>query len=317
MGRARRIHVADGLYYVRLQPNAGYELVREEADAAKLSCHAAKAAELCDVLIHAYSWRRTRADLLIQVADVPLGNMVQLISGPFNRYTQVRYGHRGPLFRRYRAALVGSDVQLLQIVRYIHQLPVREQTTTTPHEYPHHSHHDYAGARQIVPWLMTAYVRKLLAQRLGGGCEAYTRWMAAPVSDMFVQLLERTEGRLPTNIEYELPVASETSSIRNPALCVEDLKPIIDVVGRALKLTADQILSLSRARHVTRARALIAWHALRAGKGTLTDIGRCLGRDSSVLSRAIDSHKVKQPDLFRMPLHEFAKLARSQPGFVA
>ena len=235
MGRARRVHVRDGMYYVRLQVNVGHGLVRDSEDAAKLSHYAAKAAGLCDALIHAFSWRQTRADLLIQVADVPLGYAVQLISGPFAQYAQVRRGHSGPLFRRYRAALVSSDIQLLQIVRYIHQLPVREKTAMTPRDYPHHSHHDYAGTRQLSPWLMTGYVRELLARRIGRGRETYAHWMAEPISEKLVQLFEHTEGRLPTNIERAPQAPSEILSARKVAPSVEDLDNLPDAeVSRLL-----------------------------------------------------------------------------------
>ena len=305
MGRARRVHVRDGIYYVRLQTNVGHGLVRDAEDAAKLSHYAAKSAEICDVLIHAFSWRQSRADLVMQIADLPLGYAVQMISGPFAQYAQVSRGHSGPLFRRYRAALIANDIQLLQIVRYIHQLPVRDKAAQTPREYPHHSHHDYAGTRQFAPWLMTSYVRELLARRVGGGRETYARWMAEPVSEKLAQLFERTEGRLPTNTE-RVQQASEISSARNVALSVEDLKSIIEVIARALKVTSEQILSPSRSSAATLARALIAWHALRAGKGTLTDIGRCLERDSSVLNRAIKSHKAQRPELFMKSLRELA-----------
>ncbi len=306
MGRARRVHIRDGIYYVRSQVNLGHELVRDAEDAAKLSLYAAKAAELCDALIYAFSWRQTRADLLIQVADVPLGYAVQLISGPFAQYSRVKHGHSGPLFRRYRAALVASDIQLLQIVRYIHQLPVREKIAGTPREYPYHSYHDYAGTHQLFPWLTTAYVRKLLTQRMGRNRETHARWLTEPVSEKLAQLFESTEARLPTNTEQAPQSPSEITSARKVALSVENLKYIIEVVARALKVTSDQVLSPSRAREVTLARALIAWHALRAGKGTLSDIGRCLERDPSVLNRAIENHKAQRPDLFMKSLRELA-----------
>jgi hypothetical protein len=281
-------------------------LVRDAKDAAKLSHYAAKAAELCDALIYAFSWRQTRADLLIQVADVPLGYAVQLINGPFAQYSQLKRGHSGPVFRRYRAALVASDIQLLQIVRYIHQLPVRERIASTPREYPYHSYHDYAGTHQLFPWLTTAYVRDLLTQRMGRNRETHARWLSEPVSDKLAHLFESTEARLPTNIEQVPQVPSEITRARKVALSVEDLKYMIEVVARALKVTSDQVLSPSRAREVTLARALIAWHALRAGKGTLTDIGRCLERDPSVLNRAIENHRTQRPELFMKSLRELA-----------
>lgn len=297
MGRARRVHVRDGVYYVRLQTNDGHMLVGDAADAAKLSHYAATCVEHCNVLIHAFSWRRTRADLLIQIADVPLGYAIQLISGPFAQYVRVKYGHNGPLFRRYRAAVVASDVQLLQLVRYIHQLPVREGTARSPAEYPYHSHHDYAGTRQLCRWLKTEYVRKLLLRRMARCRETYVHWVMKPVSEKLALLFERAQGWLPMDVDQVRPVG-QRSTASNPALSLGDLQPIIEKVTRALQLTPAEVLSPSRTRAATRARAMIAWYALRAGKGTLADIGRCLKRDPSALTRAIESHKARRPDLF-------------------
>jgi chromosomal replication initiation ATPase DnaA len=141
---------------------------------------------------------------------------------------------------------------------------------------------------------------------VGRNRETHARWLAEPVSEKLAQLFESAEARLPTNIEQVRQLPSEMATARKIALSVEDLKYIIDVVTRALKVTSNQVLSPSRARGVTQARALIAWHALRGGKGTLTDIGRCLERDPSVLNRAIENHKALRPDLFMKSLRELA-----------
>jgi chromosomal replication initiation ATPase DnaA len=141
---------------------------------------------------------------------------------------------------------------------------------------------------------------------MGRNRETHARWLTEPVSEKLAQLFESTEARLPTNTEQAPQAPSEINSARKVALSVENLKYIIEVVARALKVTSDQVLSPSRAREVTLARALIAWHALRAGKGTLSDIGRCLERDPSVLNRAIENHKTQRPDLFMKSLRELA-----------
>ncbi len=194
MPRRQRIHVHDGLYFVRMPVYDGQELTTSEADAAQISRFTAKAVSLSDALIHACRWGRRRADLLIQVATRPLGDTIQRINGPFSQYARAVRGGDGPLFRRYRAALVSSEPHVLQLVRYIHWLPVREGDALELDEYPWSSHRDYAGISRK-SWLTTDLVFKLLVQRMGGReRDAYARWMAEPVSDRQAELFESSDG---------------------------------------------------------------------------------------------------------------------------
>jgi hypothetical protein len=300
MRRRQRIHVSGGTYYVRMEVYGREQLVTKAADAAELSRHAGKAATLCDASIHAYRWGERRADLLIQIGRRPLGETIQRINGPFSQYAQAARGRHGPLFRRYRAALVASEVHLLQLVRYIHVLPVMEGAASTPDGYPWSSHHDYASARHT-SWLTTELVRKLLVRRMGGRArDAYARWMAAPVTPHQVALFENSDGYLPTRTGAPLdptpPSIARVRVARTPTR--KDLLPLISQVCAIVGITSEQVLSRSRVKSAVLARALIARHAMRTGFGSLADVARCLDKHPTVLQRAIDSYSEKYPSMF-------------------
>jgi putative transposase len=298
MPRRQRIHVHDGLYFVRMPVYDGQALTTSEADAAQISHFAAKAASLNDALIHAYRWGRRRADLLIQVATRPLGDTIQRISGPFSQYTRAVRGRDGPLFRRYRAALVSSETHVLQLVRYIHWLPVREGEASVLDEYPWSSHHEYAGSSRK-SWLTTELVRKLIVQRMGGrDRDAYARWMSEPVSDRQAELFETSDGYVPTRTGTPPEISSPPSRIADSLLTREVLRPIINEVCGIVGITTAEALSRSRAERAVLARALIARLAMRKGLGNLTEVARCLEKDPTALQRAIDGYSVKYPDMF-------------------
>jgi hypothetical protein len=268
----------------------------------------AKAATVCDALIHAYRWGRQRADLLIQIARQPLGNTIQRINGPFSQYAQNARGFDGPLFRRYRAALVSSETHVLQLVRYIHWLPVREGAVSSIGAYPWSSHHDYAGMRRT-SWLTTVLVRRLLAQRMGGGRarDAYARWMAEPISQRQAELFESSDGYLPTRTGHPLHLERASPKTNGATLTREDLQPLIGEVCSIVGITRDQALSRSRVAKAVLARALIARHAVREGLGNLADVARCLEKDPTALQRAISSYAEKYPSVFSKALPMAAK----------
>jgi putative transposase len=302
MRRRQRIHVCDGLYFVRMQVYDRQELITGAPDAAELGRHAAKATTLCDALIHAYRWGRRRADLLVQIARMPLGDIIQRINGPFSQYAHAARGRDGPLFRRYRAALVTSEAHILQLVRYIHSLPVREGSASTLDEYPWSSHHDYAGASRT-SWLTTHLVRKLLTQRMGGrDRDAYARWMAEPISERQVELFESSDGYLPTRTGVAPEPERAPPKSNGSALTLWKLQPMISEICGIVGVSPDQALSRSRAEKAVLARALIACHALREGFSNLADVARCMEKDPTALQRAIDSYSTKYPHLFGRPL---------------
>jgi hypothetical protein len=88
------------------------------------------------------------------------------------------------------------------------------------------------------------------------------------------------------------------------------LDQLIDTVACRLGLDRGNILSGSRERELTLARAVIAWHATERRIAPLSDVARRLRRDPSTLSVGITRYRCRRPDLFDVgTMHDLAPLA--------
>jgi hypothetical protein len=80
-----------------------------------------------------------------------------------------------------------------------------------------------------------------------------------------------------------------------------------------LGVDREHVLSNSRQREVTLARALIAWYATERRVATLSEVARYLRRDPSTLSVAVSRYRLCRPELFKLTaLHDVVPLARIQ-----
>jgi hypothetical protein len=78
-----------------------------------------------------------------------------------------------------------------------------------------------------------------------------------------------------------------------------------------LGVDREHVLSNSRQREVTLARALIAWYATERRVATLSEVARYLRRDPSTLSVAVSRYRLCRPELFKLTaLHDVVPLAR-------
>jgi hypothetical protein len=295
MARPPRLHVPNGIYYVQLRVNSGQLLLRDAHDVSELNLLLANALSLSNARLHAYCWTPTDAHLALQISEVPVGRVVQLITGTYARRMHRRLGHSGALFQRHRTVLVVGELYLLKLVRYIHWIPVRRD--------PWSSHQMYLGNTKQ-SWVQTSEVRQLLARRGLASREAYARWMAEHLSASDIEQFSKAPRCVPTRLIsqelIETPRLIQVPSSLSPAL----LQPLIDAVCKALDVTHAELASASRRRAVSLARALVAWHAVRSGIGTLKHVADCLGRHPSTLTIAIAHYKESRSALFNMPVSQ-------------
>ena len=84
---------------------------------------------------------------------------------------------------------------------------------------------------------------------------------------------------------------------------------VIETVACRLGIQRERILSASRERELTLARALVAWYVTERRIASLAGIARRLRRDSSTLSVGIARYRRRRPELFDVQaLHDLAPL---------
>lgn len=276
MARPRRIHVHGGIYHAMLRGNHRNAIFHTPGDREEFEDILGQAVERFGSRVLAYCWMTNHVHLIVQVADHPLGRIVQILSSRYARQYQRRVPTTGHLFeRRYRARLITDVGYLLQAVRYIHLNPVIAGMVMDPANYPWSSHRHFLGA-PAPEWLS---VHQVLARFGGSGHEAmaaYVAYVGAPRTECPVS---RWVNRAPHK-STEGAAAPESTRLR-PAPGLEAL--LTEIAGRH-GVSPAELRSQSRKRSLSLPRAALAHAALNSGTATLTEISAFLGRAPSTLS---------------------------------
>ena len=286
MPRKPRLHVPGGFYHVILRGNHREPLFGADRDRAYLNALVGDAAARFDLRILAYCWMTNHLHLAVRVGDVPLAEPMQRLAMRYSRHIHRDAGLVGHLFeRRYRAILVDADCYLKSLVRYIHLNPVVAGMVPEPMAYRWSSHRDYLG-RPSVPWLDPDFVLGMFGPAVGVARVRYARFMRS-YADEDLALFAKHESRDTRMLEPELPkVAATALPVRVPG----DRESLEQIAGRhcaRLGISVTELVSPSRARRLSSARTGVALEALEAGAGTVSEIGRFLGRSPSALAQSL------------------------------
>jgi len=297
VSRRPRIQIPGGTYYL-LQVTHRYHPLFVADDCSLLETLLAGAASRTRTQIFAYCWLPHELHLAVRSRDVPVSRFMQGWTGSYARKLHSHSDERGHVFsQRFQSLLIDPRTWLPALVRYIHHAPVRAGCCTTPQAFTNSSHRAYA-ARETRPWLDTATVTRLLCDQ-GYAQPQHACYFSSESTAAEIDLFGNT-GNPHTRIlgdaafQQALPQAH---SPRHPRLTLSQL---IDAIALIQDTTREEILSLSRRRAVSLARALIAWHATERRIATLASVAQVVRRDSSTLSKAISRHRQQHPQLFRL-----------------
>lgn len=145
MARKPRIHYPGALYHVMVRGNNGEMILREGAEKSKYLDILAKYKEKLNFKLYAFCIMDNHAHLLIQVESVPLSQIMQRVQQVYTQWYNSKHGRTGHVFQqRYKALLCDKDNYLLQLLRYIHNNPVKANIVNGI-EYQWSSHLYYLG----------------------------------------------------------------------------------------------------------------------------------------------------------------------------
>ena len=290
MPRRPRIHAPGAFYHVTLRGNHRKPIFFCDADRELLNQIVATTLDRCQARLHAYCWMPNHVHMLLQVSDVPLGRVVLRIAGWYARSIQARMETTGHLFeRRYHAVLVDADRYLLTLLRYIHLNPVRAGLAATASGYPWSSHHHYSGTRQE-PWVTAGFALRMLDGNYRRAIARYRKLidpMRNQGPDAFpLAELHPDDGRVLGDDHFLANLALPKEAPR-PGMTLDEL---IRKAGLQFGLEPKDLLSASRDRRLSSARAWIAHEAVTRRVATTAQVARALHRDESTIRGLIEHH---------------------------
>src|SRR6201999_8796 len=169
---------------------------------------------------------------------------------------------------------------------------------TDPGDYALSSHLAYAGTANT-PWLTTNVALRMLAQRPEQARFAYNKLMLETPAGGETQSFEHggtDDPRVLGDREFMAVIPRNMRVYRS----TYSLDQVIDTVSCTLGVERSEVLSRSRQRRLSLARALITWYATERGVATLAEVARRLERDPSTLFVGVERYRNLRPELFNL-----------------
>lgn len=253
-------------------------LVPEEADWHALGQVAERMLFWCGGAIHGCRCEGNELHFALELAGASLAQVVRHLSGGYARHVRRRHGWTGKLFRRYRMVPVEVDSYWEDLVLWLHR-PRTMEGPGNPLAGPCWTADAAYRTPGALPWITTALVLEALG---GSGLPGYRRCLRQPIPPRVVALLTR-----PSRTRRGIALDASTG---DPM----DADRIVALVAAHAGLAVQDLLSASRRRSLSKARALATLLSARCGVSAAA-MARLLGRTRSTLSEQVERYRRTQP----------------------
>lgn len=140
MARPLRIEFSDAFYHVFSRGNEKKPIFYAHEDFALFLAILKECCERYCVWVHAFCLMPNHFHLLIQTREANLSEFMKRLVGVYTMKFNYRHERVGHLFQgRYKAILVHQENYLLELSRYIHLNPCKENLVEKPENYTYSS----------------------------------------------------------------------------------------------------------------------------------------------------------------------------------
>lgn len=174
MSRPLRIEYPNAWYHV-MNRGRRYENIFESVSDYYLFIHVLKeAGELFDFRVSSYCLMPNHYHLLVQTPNANLSRCMRHVNGVYTQRFNREHEIDGSLFRgRYKAVCVADDQHLLEVMRYIHNNPLKAGLVENLDEYVWSSHRAYMSKNMESKWLYSQSILDMLTKKKSEQQKAY------------------------------------------------------------------------------------------------------------------------------------------------
>jgi REP element-mobilizing transposase RayT len=325
MPRFARLNYPGGVFHVIGRCLNDQFFIECAKDRTKYLALLEEASKKCDARVIAYCLMSNHIHLVVRAGEDPLSKLVSSVHTGFGVWKNLQLKRHGPLFSgRFKSPLVDQDQYLLEVVRYVHNNPVRAGVTTWAGNCDWSSHGVYLGLQATPPWMepdlvlsrfskdpvrareaFDLFVREGAAEQrrpelVGCGMDAAARATAGDVGDAW-----RLSQAIVGSQDFARRVFEESSRRdgfsghtrtrrfpRRPTAA-----SLILLVCEALELDPREFIDHPRNPRPFLARQILVWLWVRAFKGTQADLARALCCSSARISKWYSEAAKNQVDI--------------------
>jgi hypothetical protein len=254
--------------------------------------------------------------LVVRAGREDLSRLLKPINAGFAVWLNRKRNRQGPVFSsRYKSILVDEEEYLLQLIRYVHNNPVRAGLVRNAWDSDWSSHRAYLGLDEAPDWLNIGYVLSMFGKQPKRARKVFKQYVVEGAGegrrpDLCGERLEsvarraqkglgdgwRISGPILVSEKFAAKVLSDIGEVddqtklgdvvkvtRGEAL--PELSDVIAITCSVVELEPWEFEQRPRIRRSMLARRVITWLWVRRFHGRQIDIARHLRVSSSVVAR--------------------------------
>ena len=178
MPRVPRQRSSSGIYHIMLRGANRQEIFHDTQDNARFLETLKKYKIESEIKVYGWCLMGNHVHLLLQEGKEDLAVTMKRIGVSYVSFYNLKYKTTGHLFQdRYRSENVENDSQLLAVVRYIHQNPVRAGIVNKPEEWKWSSCQGYYNQSAYPSLLLDSdFILKMFAEDNKAAVEEFSRF---------------------------------------------------------------------------------------------------------------------------------------------
>ncbi len=283
MARKPRIHFSGAVYHIVLKGLENQSIFKTVGDRRAWEVLVGEGVERFGHRVLAYCWSKDHVQMAVRVSDAPLSKIMQNLSFRYTRYFNKQHKRQGPLFHgRYKAILIDQDEYLNDLVRYIHNNPVRAKAAKSADKAKWTSHESYM-ADEHPDWLETQTVLASFGKTAKRSKAAFAKYVKEGTDEgVRTDLVRGTEGgRVLGSRRFVKKVLKPVKAVPKPMT----LNQLVKRVCVAEDIKEPALKNESRARHESQIRQTITYLAMEMNVATMTALADRFNRDLTTMSR--------------------------------
>lgn len=268
MARRHRIEYEGAFYHVVTRGNQKQKVFRDTHDFQKYLTLLGSYKQRYHFRLYAYVLMGNHVHLLIETGDIPLSRILQGINQSYTMYFNKKYDTVGHLFQgRYKAILCDRDRYLLELLKYIHQNPLRARLAESPTIYRWSSHRAYLAGTDVTGLVDTETVLSMFSEYKGRARKHYEAFMNDGTSIKKEEVYATIDQRLLGDEKFIEHVTEKYHGEvrRERRKKGYTLAQITTAVEKRYPITLRELRSWSRRADVLRGRRVIALIAKQYG----------------------------------------------------
>jgi len=152
MPRFARVKYPGGIFHVIARCLNRDFLIEDDRDREKYLGLLGKTLGRTDASVLAYCLMSNHVHIVVRAGEDPLERLFKPVHTGYALWKNGRHGRLGPVFAgRFKSPLVDEEAYLLELVRYVHNNPVRAGIVPQAAASGWSSHRAYIGAEKAPP----------------------------------------------------------------------------------------------------------------------------------------------------------------------